>query len=177
MPFLLWEVSRQLCKREREEVSIKQIAIVLTRKVNNCHNLANCIQITQASTDEKRKGLPTAYVPSLFVLNVMFLASKVDELHHVANYANLDPIFITEFWLKSHIHNNVVALESYNIIRRDKIVKIVAKLLREIMVVYLHLEEFDLFSALLYIINLVQGAVVLILIIFKAFSLLVLFKW
>ena len=101
----------------------------------------------------------------------------MDELHHVANYANLDPIFITEFWLKSHIHNNVVALESYNIIRRDKIVKIVAKLLREIMVVYLHLEEFDLFSALLYIINLVQGAVVLILTIFKAFSLLVLFKW
>lgn len=164
-----------ICKREREGVSIKQIAIVLTRKVNNCHNLANCITlITQASTEEKRKGLPTAYVPSLFVLNVMFLASKVDELHHVAN---LDVICITVLWLKSHIHDNVVALESYNIIRRDKIVKIVAKLLREIMVVYLHLEEFDLFSALLYIINLVQGAVVFILIIFKAFSLLVLFKW
>ena len=147
----------------------------MTRKVNNCHNLANCITvITQASTDEKRNGLPTAYVPSLFVLNVMFLASKVDELHHVAN---LDLICITVFWLKSHIHDNVVALESYNIIRRDKFVKIVAKLLREIMVVYVHLEEFDLFSALLYIINLVQGAVVLILIIFKAFSLLVLFKW
>ena len=115
--------------RERERVSIKQIAIVSTQKVSGrpwfsallrCHNPANCIQITPAPTDAKRKVSPTAYVPSLFVSNVMSLASKVDELRHVVKYANVDLVCITESWLKSHIHDNVVAQESYNIIRRDR---------------------------------------------------------
>ena len=44
-------------------------------------------------------------------------------------------------------------------------VKIVAKLLQETVVVYLHPVEFHLSTAWLDIINLVQGAVVLILII------------
>ena len=80
--------------RERERVSMKQIAVVSTRKVSgcpwfsaplHCHNPASCIRITPASTDEKRKSSPTAYVPSLFVSNVMSLASKVDELRHLSS--------------------------------------------------------------------------------------------
>ena len=90
--------------RERERASIS------TRKVSgspwfsaplHCHNPANCIQITPASTDEKRKSSPTAYVPSLFVSKVMSLAPKVDELRHLVKYANLDLVFITESWFKS----------------------------------------------------------------------------
>ena len=50
----------------------------------------------------------------------MSLAPKVDELRHLVKYANLDLVCITESGLKSHIHDNVVALESYNIIRRDR---------------------------------------------------------
>ena len=113
--------------RERERVSIKQIAIVSTRKVGRpwfsaplrsvtlryaplrCLNPANCIQITPAPTDAKRKVSLTAYVPSLFVSNFMSLASKVDELRQVVKYANLDLVRITESWLKSHIHDNAVA--------------------------------------------------------------------
>ena len=115
--------------RERERVSMKQIAVVSARKVSgcpwfsaplHCHNPAYCIQITPASTDEKRNSPRTAYVPSLFVWNVMSLAPKVDELRHLLKYANLDLVCITESWLKSHIHDNVVALESYNIICRDR---------------------------------------------------------
>ena len=41
----------------------------------------------------------------------MSLASKVDELRHVAKYANLDLICNTDSWLKSHIHDNEVALD------------------------------------------------------------------
>ena len=52
--------------------------------------------------------------------NVMSLAPKVDELRHVVKYASLDLVCSTESWLKSHIQDNVVALESYNIIRRDR---------------------------------------------------------
>ena len=90
---------RLVRERERERFSLKQIAVVSARKVSGrpwfsgplrCHNPANCIPITPARTDGKRKGSPTAYVPSLFVLNVMSLAPKVDELRHVVKYANLD---------------------------------------------------------------------------------------
>ena len=52
--------------------------------------------------------------------NVMSLAPKVDELRHVVKYASLDLVCSTESWLKSHIQDNVVALESYNIICRDR---------------------------------------------------------
>ena len=53
---------RLVRERERERVSMKQIAVVSTRKVSgcpwfsaplHCHNPANCIRITPASTDEK----------------------------------------------------------------------------------------------------------------------------
>ena len=105
--------------RERERVSMKQIAVVSTRKVSgcpwfsdpshcpelielieliltlHCHNPANCIQITPASTNEKRNSSPTAYVPSLFVSNVVSLAPKVDELRHLVKYANLDLVCTT----------------------------------------------------------------------------------
>ena len=83
---------------------MKQIAVVSTRKVSgcpwflaplHCHNPANCIQITPASTNEKRKSSPTAYVPSLFVSNVMYLAPKVDELRHLVKDANLDLVCTT----------------------------------------------------------------------------------
>ncbi|XP_068674469.1 uncharacterized protein [Montipora foliosa] len=38
----------------------------------------------------------------------------------VVKYANLGLVCVTESWLKSNIHDNVVALGSYNIIRRDR---------------------------------------------------------
>lgn len=85
--------------KERERVSIKQIVCASTRRLSGRpwfsaplrrHNLANCIPITPAPISAKRKGSPTAYVPSLFVSNVMSLAPKVDELRHIVDYANLD---------------------------------------------------------------------------------------
>ena len=131
MAFLPWETSGSPRKRERKSLHQTDCYRFDTKVSGRpwfsvplrCHNPANCIQITPASTDEKSKGSPTAYVPSIFVSNVMSLAPKVDELRHVAKYANLDLVCITESWLKSHIHglrDNVVALESYNIIRRDR---------------------------------------------------------
>ena len=67
------------------------------------------------------RGSTTAYVPSFLVSNVMSLAPKIDELRHVIQNANLDCICITESWLRCHIHDNVVALEGFNIIRRDRV--------------------------------------------------------
>ena len=92
--------------KERERASISTLKVSGSPWFSaplHCHNSANCIQITPASTDEKGKSSPTAYVPSLFVSNVVSLAPKVDELRHLFKYANLDLVCITESWFKSHI--------------------------------------------------------------------------
>lgn len=49
------------------------------------------------------------------------MAPKIDELRQVIQNANLDCICITESWLRSHIHDNVVALNGFNIIRKDRV--------------------------------------------------------
>ena len=52
----------------------------------------------------------------------MSLAPKIDELRHVIQNANLDCICITESgWPRSHMLDNVVALEGFHIIRRDRV--------------------------------------------------------
>ena len=51
----------------------------------------------------------------------MSLAPKIDEIRHVVQYANLDCVCITESWLRSHIHNNVVALSGFNLVRKDRV--------------------------------------------------------
>ena len=124
---LPWETCES--PRQKERKILQQIVIASTRKFSGrpwfsaslrCHNPANCVQITSGPTFAKRKGSPTACVPSLFVSNVLSLAPKVDELRRAVMHANLDLVRITELWLTRHIHDKVFALESYNIIRRDR---------------------------------------------------------
>lgn len=67
------------------------------------------------------EGSLSAFVPSLFLSNVMSLAPKIDEIRHVASYANLDYICITQTWLKRHIHDNVVKIDGFNLVRQDKV--------------------------------------------------------
>ncbi|KAK2547060.1 hypothetical protein P5673_033168, partial [Acropora cervicornis] len=53
--------------------------------------------------------------------------ATLTRLHRFRNPANLIPVTITpassirESWLRSHIHDNVVALEGFNVIRRDRV--------------------------------------------------------
>ncbi|PFX15723.1 hypothetical protein AWC38_SpisGene20057 [Stylophora pistillata] len=91
----------------------------LTR-LHRSRNPANLILVTISPTIPKG-GLSSTYVPSFLVSNVMSLAPKIDELRHVVQNANLDCICITESWLRSSIHDNVVGLEGFNIIRRDRV--------------------------------------------------------
>ncbi|XP_068749281.1 uncharacterized protein [Montipora capricornis] len=84
------------------------------------HNTSNCVCITPTSISA-RKGSPSAYVPSLYLSNVMSLAPKIDEVCHVSQYANLDCVCITESWLRSHIHHSVVALSGFNLVRKDRV--------------------------------------------------------
>ena len=50
----------------------------------------------------------------------MSLSPKIDELQEVAKQIDVDLICITETWLQSHIHDNVVEIYGYNIVRRDR---------------------------------------------------------
>ena len=50
----------------------------------------------------------------------MSLSNKIDELREVAKQIEVDLICITETWLQSHIHDNVVEIYGYNIVRRDR---------------------------------------------------------
>ena len=50
----------------------------------------------------------------------MSLAPKMDEVRAVAQITCPDFISITETWLQSHIHSNVVELNGYNLIRKDR---------------------------------------------------------
>lgn len=90
------------------------------RVSQQAHNSLNCFSITPTSIST-RKGSPSAYVLSLYLSNVMSLAPKIDEICHVVQYANLDCVCITESWLRSHIHNNVVALSSFNLVQKDRV--------------------------------------------------------
>ena len=51
----------------------------------------------------------------------MSLVPKIDELHCITKNVNLDCLCIVETWLQSHIHDNVVTLEGYNLVCRDRI--------------------------------------------------------
>ncbi|EDO34538.1 predicted protein, partial [Nematostella vectensis] len=52
--------------------------------------------------------------------NVRSLAPKIDEVREAISNANLDLACITETWLRNHIHNNVIAVSGYNLVRRDR---------------------------------------------------------
>ena len=82
------------------------------------HNPKNCIAV-QIKTQESFKA-SNLFVPSVLLSNVMSLSPKIDELREVAKQIEVDLICITETWLQSHIHDNVVEIYGYNIVRRDR---------------------------------------------------------
>ena len=82
------------------------------------HNPKNCIAI-QTKPEGKTRS-PNLFVPSILLSNVMSLAPKIDELCEVSKQIDVDLFCITELWLQNHIHDNVVEISGYNIVRRDR---------------------------------------------------------
>lgn len=115
--------------KDREAFRRYEISLVQPRETNRAlfmssqlrtHSPANCIHVTPTITVTQKEGSAAAYVPSLLLSNVMSLAPKVDELRHVVQYSNLNCICITETWLQSHICDNIVALDGFNLVRKDR---------------------------------------------------------
>jgi hypothetical protein len=44
---------------------------------------------------------------------------KIAEVCKVIYHANVDLIYITEMWLREYIHDNIVEVPGYNLVRRD----------------------------------------------------------
>ena len=82
---------------------------------SNCISITTKLQFTSVPEPQARN-----FVPSLFLSNVMSLAPKIDEVSHVVQNANYDLVCITESWLRQHIPDSVIAINGYNIIRRDR---------------------------------------------------------
>jgi hypothetical protein len=50
----------------------------------------------------------------------MSLAPKIEEICHVILNACFDVVYITKTWLLNHILDTAVALDGYNLTRRDR---------------------------------------------------------
>ena len=94
-------------------------------KVNNLpRNRNNLIQIPFNRKPNNESKTKLAYVPSFLLSNVMSLVPKIDEVVEVIQCTHYDFICFVETWLQPHIHDNVVTLGGYNIVRRDRINKL-----------------------------------------------------
>ena len=93
--------------RERANRCRYPTEVQLTNRINHSRsswryrNIANCITISPSQ--QNQQGARKVYVPSVLLSNVMSLAC------------------ITETWLRDHIHDNVVCIPGYNLVRRDRI--------------------------------------------------------
>ena len=68
----------------------------------------------------KSEGSKSAYDPAFLHSSVMSLAPKIDEVREVVQQENCDVVYLVETWLQDHIHDNVVHVPGYNLIRRDR---------------------------------------------------------
>lgn len=50
----------------------------------------------------------------------MPLAPKIDEVRHFVDCGNVDLVCLTETWLQRHIHDNVVSISGFNLVRLDR---------------------------------------------------------
>ena len=51
----------------------------------------------------------------------MSLAPKIDEVRSVMSSSSIDLACIVETWLQEHIHDNIISIPDFNVVRRDRI--------------------------------------------------------
>ena len=118
---------KRASRRARERISRCRYSIQVqpTNHINHSQdsrrhqNKANCATISLSQQDQQ--GARKVYILSVLLSTALSLASKLDEVSDAITYANLDIAYITETWLHDHIHNNVISIPEYNLIRRDRI--------------------------------------------------------
>ena len=118
--------------KSRQAISRYKIDIVKPRATNHAneipqisrlsktHNPTNCVYINPLHTTQSTNSLGKTFVPGVLLSNVMSLAPKIDEVRHCVTHANVDVVCLTETWLREHIHNNVVSINGFNLVRLDR---------------------------------------------------------
>ena len=71
---------------------------------------------TQTSINTKAQF----FVPSVALSNITSLAPKIDELRQFANDHEPAIMCFTETWLKDTVDNNVIFIDHYSIVRKDR---------------------------------------------------------
>ncbi len=59
-------------------------------------------------------------IPCCLLLNTRSLLPKLDELTALLRVKPVDIIAITESWLHDHIDSNLLSIEGYNLLRKDR---------------------------------------------------------
>ena len=54
--------------------------------------------------------------------NTMSLAPKIDEVRHSVLQTDVDLACFTETWLTDFVHDNVIQIPGYNVVRRDRLI-------------------------------------------------------
>ena len=114
---------KRASRRARERISRFRYSIEVqpTNHINHSQDSwrhqykANCVIISLSQQDQQ--GARKVYVLSVLLSTVLSLAPKLDEVSDTITYANLDLACITETWLHDHIHNNVISIPEYNLVR------------------------------------------------------------
>jgi hypothetical protein len=111
------------------DVYLSHVRNIRKRTSNPC-NLVN-FPVTNHETTQTEiprhfntivsKNSKASHVPAFFLSNVMSLAPKIDEVREVfRRRGKFQFISIVETWLHNHIHDNVVNLQGYSLIRKDR---------------------------------------------------------
>jgi hypothetical protein len=67
------------------------------------------------------KGPEIEYAPSFLLSNVMSQSPKIDSVLEVIRCGNYEFVSLVETWLQSHIHDNIINIQGYNLIRREMV--------------------------------------------------------
>ena len=87
--------------------------------LRNRHNLIE-VPINSYGVPAEKSVNVNKSLPNIMVLNARSLRNKVDELSVRANQTMSDLICITETWLTNHIPDDIVNINGYSVVRKDR---------------------------------------------------------
>ena len=85
-------------------------------------SLANLPSTEYVSAEQSSIPNISEPVPSLMLSNTMSLAPKIDEVRQSVLQTDVDLACFTETWLTDFVHDNVIQIPGYNVVRRDRLI-------------------------------------------------------
>ena len=85
-------------------------------------SLANLPSAEYVSAEQSSIPNISEPVPSLMLSNTMSLAPKIDEVRHSVLQTDVDLACFTETWLTDFVHDKVIQIPGYNVVRRDRLI-------------------------------------------------------